>query len=289
MRPVVFTTLIAAAKAAELADDLQGPGPLTVFAPTDDAFSKLSPTLLNNLLRPENKETLESILLYHVVQGAVNSETAIEVASQMGDVSALNNELLNLSLSEGDLFINSSKVISADVNASNGIIHVIDSVLVPSNLNDEIARLSRADIVETAKSAGIFNTLVAAVGAAELVDALKSKGPFTVFAPTDQAFAKLGSETIQSLLKPENKPTLTKILLYHVVSAEVVAKDAITLAKEGAEVETLNSQKIQLSLRESEDAKSLFINDSKVIQADVLTSNGVIHVIDTVLIPSDDI
>jgi len=134
------------------------------------------------------------------------------------------------------------------------------------------------DIVDTAVAAGTFNTLAAALGAGDLVGALKGEGPFTVFAPTDAAFAKLPAGTIEMLLKPENKAKLVDILTYHVVAAKVPASTALTLDK----AEALNGKTIMLTIRDG----SLFLNDSKVIKTDIMTSNGIIHVIDTVLIPS---
>ena len=133
------------------------------------------------------------------------------------------------------------------------------------------------DIVETAIKAGSFNTLVAAVQAAELVETLKSKGPFTVFAPTDEAFSKLDKATLESLLKPENKDQLVAILTYHVVAGKVMSTD-ITGNMEPA---TVNGSTINITL----DNGKVMINDATVISADVDTDNGVIHVIDTVLIP----
>tara|TARA_B100000989_G_scaffold32132_1_gene20500 strand:- start:44 stop:496 length:453 start_codon:yes stop_codon:yes gene_type:complete len=133
------------------------------------------------------------------------------------------------------------------------------------------------DIVDTAIKAGSFNTLVAAVQAAELVETLKSKGPFTVFAPTDEAFSKLDKATLESLLKPENKDQLVAILTYHVVAGKVMSTD-ITGNMEPA---TVNGSTINITL----DNGKVMINDATVISADVDTDNGVIHVIDTVLIP----
>jgi len=134
------------------------------------------------------------------------------------------------------------------------------------------------DIVETAVAAGQFETLAAALGAADLVGALQGEGPFTVFAPTDEAFAKLPAGTVEMLLKPENKDKLVDILTYHVVAGKVPAETAITLS----EAEALNGKTIDLQV----DSGDLFLNDAKVIKTDIMTSNGVIHVIDTVLIPA---
>jgi uncharacterized surface protein with fasciclin (FAS1) repeats len=133
------------------------------------------------------------------------------------------------------------------------------------------------DIVDTAVAAGSFKTLAAALGAGGLVDALKGDGPFTVFAPTDEAFAKLPKGTVETLLKPENKDQLVDILTYHVVSGKVPSKVAVTLK----EATPLNKKQLKLMVKDG----SLFINNSKVTAADINCSNGVIHVIDEVLLP----
>lgn len=138
---------------------------------------------------------------------------------------------------------------------------------------------NQKDIVDTAVAAGSFKTLAAALGAADLIGALKGDGPFTVFAPTDEAFAKLPAGTVEELLKPENKNKLVDILTYHVVSGKVMAKTAVTLDKATA----LNKKDITLKV--SGDALTLN-GGAKVIKADIETSNGVIHVIDNVILPS---
>jgi uncharacterized surface protein with fasciclin (FAS1) repeats len=133
------------------------------------------------------------------------------------------------------------------------------------------------DIVDTAVAAGSFKTLVAAVQAAGLVDTLKGAGPFTVFAPTDEAFAKLPPGTVEDLLKPENKSKLVAILTYHVVAGKVMAKEAMKLH----EAKTVNGEELMLKT----SMGSVTINNAKVVKADIVCSNGVIHVIDTVLLP----
>ena len=133
------------------------------------------------------------------------------------------------------------------------------------------------DIVDTAVAAGSFNTLVAAVKAADLVDTLKGPGSFTVFAPTDEAFAKLPAGTVDELLKPENKAKLQAILTYHVVAGKVMAKDAMKLHM----AKTVNGE--ELTIKASKG--TVMIDNAKVVQADILCTNGVIHVIDTVILP----
>ena len=135
------------------------------------------------------------------------------------------------------------------------------------------------DIVAVASSAGNFNTLVAAVKAAGLVETLQGAGPFTVFAPTDEAFSKLPAGTVESLLKPENKDKLKAILLYHVVSGDVTAAQVVKLSS----AKTVNGQDVKITVNDG----TVMVDDAKVVKADVLASNGVIHVIDTVLLPKD--
>lgn len=132
-------------------------------------------------------------------------------------------------------------------------------------------------IVNTAVSAGSFNTLVAAVKAADLADTLNSDGPFTVFAPTDEAFAKLPDGTLEDLLKPENKGKLQSILTYHVVPGKVMAKDVTGLKS----AKTVNGQSFMISTSYG----NVMVDNAKVLQTDILCSNGVIHVIDTVVLP----
>ena len=133
------------------------------------------------------------------------------------------------------------------------------------------------DIVDTAVSAGSFKTLAAALDAAGLVETLKGKGPFTVFAPTDEAFAKLPEGTLKSLLKPENKQKLTSILTYHVVAGNVKAADVIKLSS----AKTLNGQSVMIKTA----VGKVLINGATVVKADIAATNGTIHVIDTVLLP----
>jgi uncharacterized surface protein with fasciclin (FAS1) repeats len=135
----------------------------------------------------------------------------------------------------------------------------------------------KKDIVDTAVAAGNFKTLAAALKAAGLIDTLKGAGPFTVFAPTDEAFAKLPAGTVESLLKPENKEKLVAILTYHVVPGKAMAKDVTGMSS----AKTVNGKELKLKV----DGGKVMINDAVVITADIETSNGVIHVIDTVLLP----
>ena len=135
------------------------------------------------------------------------------------------------------------------------------------------------DIVDTAVGAGSFKTLVAAVKAAGLVDTLKGEGPFTVLAPTDEAFAKLPEGTVESLLKPENKEKLIAVLTYHVIPSKALAADVVKL--DGKGVKTVQGSMVKVGVSDS----GVTVNDAKVVKTDIMTSNGVIHVIDAVLLP----
>lgn len=137
--------------------------------------------------------------------------------------------------------------------------------------------MNKKDIVDTAQSAGTFNTLVTAINAAGLTDTLKGDGPFTVFAPTDEAFSKLPPGTVENLLKPENISQLQAILTYHVVPGKVKAKDAVELTS----AKTVNGQEFKVS----KSGNDLMVDDAKVIKTDIMASNGVIHVIDRVIMP----
>jgi transforming growth factor-beta-induced protein len=257
-----FKTLAAALQAAGLVDALKGKGPFTVFAPTDEAFAKLPKGTLETLLKPENKGRLASILKYHVVSGAVFAKDVTT-----GSVETLDGQRIDLAVNAGKVTVDGANVTATDVKASNGVIHVIDTVIIPSDKS----------IVATAIGAGSFKTLASLLEKADLVNALEGPGPFTVFAPTDEAFAKLPKETVENLLKPENKATLAGILKYHVISGRVFS-DA---AAKGATVKTLQGTEVTTK---SEKGK-VFVQNAQVIKADIDTSNGVIHVIDTVILP----
>ena len=265
-----FTTLVAAIQAAGLVDALKAEGPFTVFAPTDDAFAALPEGTLDSLLLPENKQQLTDILLYHVVEGKV---MAADVTGLSAAPTLLGKDLA-VKVDMGNVYINEAKVIITDIETSNGVIHVIDAVLLPPA--EEAA--APGTIVDIAVADGRFTTLVAAVQAAGLVETLSGEGPFTVFAPTDDAFAALPAGTLDSLLLPENKQQLTDIMLYHVVSGKVMAADVVGLTS----APTVLGKDIAITVKDG----SVYLNDTvKIIITDIEASNGVIHVIDAVLLP----
>ena len=276
-----FTTLVAALQAAELDNDLSGDGPFTVFAPTDDAFDLLPAGTVDALLEPANKATLIDLLLYHVIDGEVPASDAIA----LDGTSAVMLNALNVRIDVVDddliLSLNGNReamVTVTDIECTNGVIHVIDAVLDPGDAVD--------NIVDTAAANGNFGTLVAALQAAELDDDLSGTGPFTVFAPTDDAFDLLPAGTVDFLLDDANQSTLIDVLLYHVSDGSVLSTAAIAL--DGQSVTMLNGGTMSLDLAANELILNLGGNrQATVTITDVLCSNGVIHVIDAVLDPAD--
>jgi len=267
-----FSTVVAAVDAAGLKDALNDPGSeLTLFAPNDAAFAKLPEGLVTKLLEPAWKPQLVDLLKYHVVAGKV---MAADVTDGM-TAPALNEEELSFAVS-GESGVVVSKgdgtVISADIPASNGVIHAVDAVLTPTSVTSSVVDIAVAD-------EATFSTLVAAVTAADLAGTLSGPGPFTVLAPTNAAFAALPAGTVESLLEPENKDQLAAILKLHVISGNVPAS-AVTTG-------TVPALGGDLDAKVEEDGTVMF-NDAKVIKADVLANNGIIHVIDKVILPPTD-
>jgi transforming growth factor-beta-induced protein len=259
-----FKTLVAATQAAGLEGALRGAGPLTVFAPTDDAFAKLPTFLTAKLVTAPYKTELGLILKYHVLSG---NTPASAVLGKKQDVPSLLGANLSVDGTSGKVVINGGpSVVIADVAATNGTIHAVDGVILPS-------------IVDTAinyqDGATKFSTLVAAIKASSLLPTLSGPGSFTIFAPTDAAFAKIPKVTLDGILA--DKAKLDAILKYHAVSSVVYEKDVAA-----GDVTTLNGAKIKITT-----AGGVKINDTTaVVFTDIPCSNGVIHVIDSVLLPA---
>ena len=267
-----FSTLIAALQAADLMEALKSPGPFTVFAPTDKAFAALPAGTVESLLKPENKAQLQAILKYHVVAGKVMSGEIIKSSK----AKTLHGNNVKLTL-----MVNNANVTKADIKASNGVIHVIDRVILPGTAkpikgheNAKAPPYTNNNIVQTAVNAGQFKTLVTAIQAAGLENALSGKGPFTVFAPTDAAFAKLPAGTVQSLVQPENKAKLQAILKYHVIPAQLRSHDILATHT----VKTLNGQSVYPSIR---------VDNAAIQTKNIYCRNGIIHVIDNVILPKE--
>ena len=257
-----FNTLAAALQAAGLVDALKGEGPFTVFAPTDEAFAKLPAGTVETLLKPQNKAMLTAILTYHVAAGRYGAQDVMARTN----LASLNGQRIEVELDSG-VRVGDANVIKADIECSNGVIHVIDRVIMPTS----------DSILETASKAGSFQTLAAAVKTAGLVEALSGKGPYTVFAPTDAAFAKLPSGTVETLLKPENRDQLIAILKYHVVPGRVYASDALVAET----AETAEGSRVRFRIARG----TLMVNGAAIVHPDLEATNGVIHVIDEVILP----
>jgi len=258
-----FTTLATALTEAGLVETLQGEGPFTVFAPTDEAFAALPEGTLEALLA--DPEQLQAVLLYHVVAGEVPAADVVN----LDEAETVQGEPVAIRTNMGNVYLNDeAQVILPDVAASNGIIHVIDTVLLPPSLQAQ-------DIIDVAVADGRFTTLATALTEAGLVETLQGEGPFTVFAPTDEAFAALPEGTLEALLA--DREQLSAVLLYHVVPGEVLAADVVQLT----EAETAQGEPVTIRV----EGNRVFINDAEVIITDIEASNGVIHVIDSVIVP----
>jgi uncharacterized surface protein with fasciclin (FAS1) repeats len=274
-----LSTLVSLVQAAGLAGALQGPGPFTLFAPTNDAFTALAtaaPSTFEALGRAENVGLLDSVLKYHVVGGDSTYSSGLLEDNMM--LETLEGSDVTIMVT-GGASVNSVPVDQADLGAINGVAHVIGSVLLPADF-------TCPTIVDVASaSPDLFSTLVAAVGAADLVDALSgdgSAGLLTVFAPTNDAFAELDQNLLAALLRPENKALLVELLTYHVVPARAVSSEL----SDGQVVDTLLTGN-SLTIGVAGGAVSVTGGSvtANVVSADVGACNGVVHVIDKVLIP----
>jgi len=311
-----FETLVAALGAADLYGVLDGRGPFTVFAPTDEAFSKLPKGVLAFLL--DNPDRLAEVLKYHVIDGAKVEAKDLKANQQ---VDSLLGEKLKIAKGclksktvtvpcppcggwsvcscsptqkteclESGVGINgdASRVTTADVQADNGVIHIIDRVLVPQSLKSAVADIAKkageVTIEDVVLESDQFSTLAGAIESAFLVGVLDGEGPFTVFAPTNRAFSKVPQALLEFL--EDNPDVLADVLSYHVVAGANVTASAL---RDGQEVETfLGDEAVVEKTCYNDDCTnfSIAIDDSYVAAADVFAFNGVIHVIDSVLIPS---
>ena len=262
----IHNSLVGALSVSQLVTTLQGEGPFTVFAPTDQAFADAGIDL-NTFTTDEQIATLTDILLYHVYSGAVNAADVTDGLT----VAMVNGDEASFTVTDGNVMVGDATVVLADVPASNGVIHVIDKVLMPP--------ADLVDIAAVAMSTGVHDSLVAALVKADLVTTVQGDGPFTVFAPTDQAFADAGID-LDSFTTDEQIATLTDILLYHVYSGAVHAADVT----DGLTVAMVNGDEASFTVTDG----TVMVGDATVTSADVMASNGVIHVIDKVLMPPAD-
>jgi uncharacterized surface protein with fasciclin (FAS1) repeats len=252
-----FGTLLAAVDAAGLTPTLDEGGPFTIVAPTDAAFEALPEGMVEDLLA--DIPLLTDILLYHVVDGSVPSEDVVQASL----VPTVLGPDFKVSV-DGDVFINDAQVVMTDIEADNGIIHVLDAVLIPP-----------ASITGIAVADPQFSTLVTALTVADLADTLDGPGPFTVFAPTNAAFENLPPGALDALL--DDIPVLTDVLLYHVTDSRFPASDVVN----SSSFPTLQGTDAQIEVGE----EGVIVAGVNVIVTDIPAANGVIHVIDGVMIP----
>jgi transforming growth factor-beta-induced protein len=253
-----LSTLVTALTTANLVDTLKGTGPFTVFAPTDAAFNALPSGLLNELLA--NSTALTQVLTFHVVSGKLTGHDLAGLTS----VTSLQGESLPVTTAGGVTNIGRAKITQTDITCSNGVIHVIDAVLIPNGI---------MNIVQALKFYG-FSTLVTAIQTADLTSTMEGTGPFTVFAPTNEAFSALPAGTLDSLLA--NKTALAMVVTYHVVSGKLMASDLM------AQTTLTTLQGSTLAITNTGGTK---VNGANIIMGDIVCSNGVIHLIDAVLSP----
>ena len=257
-----FTTLLTALEVSGLKSALQGSGALTLFAPTDDAFAALPPGTVDALV--QDIPTLQKVLLYHVL-GARKSSVQLLYS---GQASTLEGNIVTAKLRWPSVLINDSGVINPDVNTPNGVVHTINKVLLPPGM-------SMKTVGEVLAADGRFTTLLAALQATGLDAALAGAGPFTIFAPTDEAFARLPVGTVQSLLA--NPDALRNILLYHVASGDL---NTAELAAQ-RNVATLQGA----SARIYSAFGRTYVNNAFIQTGNIDASNGIVHAISRVLIP----
>jgi uncharacterized surface protein with fasciclin (FAS1) repeats len=269
-----LSILVEAVVAADLATTLSGPGPFTVFAPTDAAFAALLTELgVTKAQLLADRALLTQVLTYHVLPARV--PRASVPAGEA--ITTVEGSIFKIDAGAGGALVitdgrnRTSNITATDIAASNGVIHVIDKVLLPAN----------QDIVQTAQALPDFSVLVEAVVAANLVSTLQGPGPFTVFAPTDAAFTALLAElgiTKDALLA--DTALLTQVLTYHVVSGRVLEADVPV----GTPITTVQGETFSVGATLAiTDQRSRMAN---ITATDVLTTNGVIHVIDRVILPS---
>ena len=278
-----YNTLVNALRASGVAEKLSRKGPFTVFAPTDQAFQRLPSEILGKLLLPENASTLEKVLKYHVLGGLMPTASINE-----GDQDTLEGKKVHFAYTNGEATINGVGLVS-ELSASNGIIHGIDFVLVPPGVDLNSLKGSVAStqptaipsigvpILKTLEEQGNFTTLLSAIDSAGLREQLAGAGPFTLFAPTDQAFQRLPGDTLRKLLLPGNRDALVTILRHHVIAKRVNGRDL----KDQGDLAMLDGSTAKIGIVQGR----ISVEDATMTFADREATTGVIHTIDSVLRP----
>lgn len=280
--PEDYATVLSLVQTLGLDKELeQLDGAFTLFAPSDLAFQALPDGVFQELARPENADLLRDVLLYHVVPARYPAAQAVNLVN----ANSLESSVLQFAVEGGSLKVNQATVIATDLELAGGVVHTIDQVLLPTAVTIKLSGLPSAKASPVAESTTVF----ALIEAAGLEEALAAKERYTLFAPSDAAFAALDPAVVEALLLPENADALRSILLRHVIDGGVTAYSALQLAQSvsrgnGVEVKALDGSELDLRL---DNTGSLAIGGSKITRTDILAGNAVIHVIDQVLVPAN--
>jgi uncharacterized surface protein with fasciclin (FAS1) repeats len=282
-----LSMLVKLIQAADLTKTLQDRGPYTLLAPNDDAFAKLPKEQMDDLLKPENTPKLRSLLLYHVI-GAKFLSVDLAGMSPGSKGPSLSGATLTLTWSNPPIFNGAAKVVKADILADNGVIHIVDTVLMPpvprvaaaaigTKGDTMIGKETITALAAKTKELSVLYDLLKTTG---LDETLEKRGPLTVFAPTNDAFNKIGGSIMVERLKdPRNRAQLLSILTYHLVPGRYAAADLKGL--DGATLPTTD-RGTSLAVSAKEGAR---VNAARVVKADIAAKNGIIHLIDAVLVP----
>jgi transforming growth factor-beta-induced protein len=279
-----FSTLISALTGAGLDERLSGKGPFTLFAPSNAAFAKLPTEVLAKLLLPENRATLKQVLSYHVVGGLMPASGIRE-----SDSDSLEGAKIHFALKNGAPTVNGATIVAKDIAAANGVIHGIDSVLVPPDVDlnalpgtlpsvePTAVPAAGASLLQTLADEHDFTKLLAAIDSTGMKNMLEGQGPFTIFAPSDDAFGRLPTDTLRKLLLPQNHDALTAVVKHHVTGARMNGRDL----KNGGDITMLDGTSVKVKI----DQGRISVGEAKMTLADQDATNGVMHVIDAVLVP----
>ena len=265
-----FTTLVSALQAADLEEKLRSAGPFTIFAPTDEAFAALPAEML------DDPDIVFDILLYHVIDGAFMASDISEVET----LTTLLGDDLIFTLAGGEVKVNEANITTSNIAATNGVIHVIDQVLLPPDIAATRPAIAAglANLMDTVLASDELSTLVDGLAAADLLDRLREGGPYTVFAPTDDAFLDLVDASSSDLVfRLDHDPA--PFLLYHVLPGRMLLSDI----RDGMTVDTLAGSAVAFVL----DGEKARVNGANLVTTNLRASNGVVHVIDSVILPPD--
>lgn len=275
--PDDFSTLLRLVESLDLDEALRSfEGEFTLFAPTNAAFEALPDGLFMDLARPANSELLKSILLDHVVEGRVPAARALELSS----ATSLGGKVLSLNTDAAGLKVANARVLATDLEFAGGVVHAIDAVIV---LDDRAALLPKKATDPLAE----YSTVLNLIESAGLKETLDGKERYTLFAPTNAAFAALPAEVLEALARPENLDALRAVLLHHVIDSGVTGYAALQLASPFGETGVDVSPISGPALNVVATSAGLTVDGAAVKRADLLVGNAVVHVVDQVLVPSD--